>query len=181
MTAQIGVRAGLNASNLSVKNFDDRKTRFGFNIGIYTEKLLTNSLYLSPEISFTTKGSSVKYTALNTTNSFNLNYLELALPFTYKMNGVDIQAGPYISYLANATAKSENATTLVITDLDKSNYNNVDAGLLLGLNLGLTSRLSIGTRYGLGLVKIARTDAARASLGEARNMVGQISLAYRLQ
>ena len=174
-----GIRFGLNASNLSVKNFDDRKTRFGFNVGLYTDKLLTGSLYLSPEISFNTKGSSVRYKSSNTTNSFNLNYIELGLPFTYKMNGVDLQAGPYLSYLANVTAKSQNDQTLVITNLDKSNYNNFDAGLLLGLNFRLSNNWYISTRYGLGFIKLARTDASRVVLGDARNMVGQLSLAYK--
>ena len=177
--AQVGIRAGINASNLSVKDFDERKTRWGFHVGIYTERLLQGSLYLSPELSVTTKGSSVKYNS-NTTNSFNLNYLELALPFTYKMNGVDLQAGPYLGYLLNVKSKIQNKSTLIITELDKSNYNNFDAGLLFGLNFRLSNNLYLGARYGVGLVNIARTDAARASLGDARNSVGQISLSFKL-
>ena len=178
--AQIGIRAGINASNLSVKDFDERKTRWGFHAGIYTERLLANSLYLSPELSFTTKGSSVKYNSGKTTNSFNLNYIELALPFTYKLNGVDLQAGPYLAYLANANAKIQNESTLIITQLDKSNYNNFDAGLLFGLNFKLSNNLYLGARYGVGLVNIARTNTARASLGDARNSVGQVSLSFKL-
>ncbi len=178
--AQVGIRAGINASNLSVKNFDDRKTRWGFHAGIYTERLLKGSVYLSPELSVTTKGSSVQYNSSNTTNSFNLNYIELDLPFTYKLNGVDLQAGPYLAYLANANAKSQNETTLIITELNKSNYNNFDAGFLFGLNFRLSNNLYLGARYGVGLVNIARTNAARASLGDARNMVGQLSVSFKL-
>ena len=177
--AQIGIRAGINASNLSVKEFDERKTRWGFHVGIYTEKQLDGSLYLSPELSVTTKGSSVKYNS-NTSNSFNLNYIELDLPFTYKLNGIDLQAGPYLGYLLNANTKIQNKSTLIITELDKSNYNNLDAGLLFGLNFRLSNNLYLGARYGVGLVNIARTDAARASLGDARNSVGQISVSFKL-
>ena len=155
------------------------KTRWGFNVGLFTEKLLTNSLYVSPEIGYTTKGSSVTFKNLNTKNNFNLNYAELSLPFTYKLNGVNIQLGPYLSYLINVKAKTQNETTQVITEIDKSNYNNFDAGFLVGLNLDLTPNIAIGTRYGLGFVKIARTDASRVALGDARNMVGQISIAYK--
>lgn len=177
--AQVGIRAGINASNLSVKDFDERKTRWGFHVGVYTERLLQGALYLSPELSVTTKGSSVKYNS-NTTNSFNLNYIELDLPFTYKLNGVDLQAGPYLGYLLNVKSKIQNKSTLIITELDKSNYNNLDAGLLFGLNFRLSNNLYLGARYGVGLVNIARTDAARASLGDARNSVGQISLSFKL-
>ena len=178
--AQVGIRVGINASNLSVKNFDDRKTRWGFHAGIYTERLLKGSVYLSPELSVTTKGSSVRYNSSNTTNSFNLNYIELDLPFTYKLNGVDLQAGPYLAYLASAKAKSQNETTLIITELNKSNYNNFDAGFLFGLNFRLSPNLYLGARYGVGLVNIARTNTARASLGDARNMVGQLSVSFKL-
>ena len=178
--AQIGIRAGINASNLSVKDFDERKTRWGFHVGVYTDRLLTNSLYLSPELSFTTKGSTVKYNSSKTTNSFNLNYIELALPFTYKLNGVDLQAGPYLAYLANVNSKIQNESTLIITQLDKSNYNNFDAGLLFGLNFKLSNNFYLGARYGVGLVNIARTNTARASLGDARNTVGQVSVAFKL-
>lgn len=177
--AQVGIRAGINASNLSVKDFDERKTRWGFHVGIYTERLLGGSLYLSPELSVTTKGSSVKYNP-NTSNSFNLNYIELDLPFTYKLNGVDLQAGPYLGYLLNANSKVQNKSTLIITELDKSNYNNLDAGLIFGLNFRLSNNLYLGARYGVGLVNIARTNAARASLGDARNTVGQLSVAFKL-
>lgn len=178
--AQIGIRAGINASNLSVKDFDERKTRWGFHVGIYTDRLLSSSLYLSPELSFTTKGSTVKYKSGKTTNSFNLNYIQLDLPFTYKLNGVDLQAGPYLGYLVNANTKVQNESTLVVTQLDKSNYNNLDAGLLFGLNFRLSNNLYLGARYGLGLVNIARTTAAKASLGDARNTVGQVSFAFKL-
>ncbi len=177
--AQVGIRAGLNASNLSVKNFDERKTRWGFHVGVYTDRLLSGSLYLSPELSLTTKGSSVKYSA-NTTNNFNLNYIELDLPFTYKLNGVDLQAGPYLGYLVNVKSKVQNESTLVITELNKSNYNNFDAGLLFGLNFRLSNNLYLGARYGMGFINIARTDAARASLGDAKNSVGQLSVAFKL-
>lgn len=178
--AQVGLRAGINASNLSVKDFDERKTRWGFHVGIYTDRLLSSSLYLSPELSFTTKGSTVKYKSGKTTNSFNLNYIQLDLPFTYKLNGVDLQAGPYLGYLVNANTKVQNESTLVVTQLDKSNYNNLDAGLLFGLNFRLSNNLYLGARYGLGLVNIARTTAAKASLGDARNTVGQVSFAFKL-
>lgn len=177
LMAQAGIRGGLNASNLSVKDFDDRKTRYGFNISLFTHKQIASSLYISPEIGFSTKGSSVTYKSSNTTNSFNLNYAEFDLPLTIRLLSVDIQAGPYVSYLVNANAKTQNNSTSITTELNRDNFNRIDAGGVLGITLNL-GNIGIGARYGLGFVDIAKTNAAKVALGDARNSVGQLSVSF---
>ena len=177
LIAQAGIRGGLNASNLSVEDFDDRKTRYGFNISLFTHRQITGPLYISPEIGFSTKGSSVTYKSSNTTNSFNLNYAEFDLPLTIRLAGVDIQVGPYVSYLINANAKTQNNSTSVTTELNRDNFNRIDAGGILGITLNL-GNIGIGARYGLGFVDIAKTNTAKVALGDAHNSVGQLSVSF---
>ncbi len=177
LSAQAGIRGGLNVSNLSVKDFDDRKTRYGFNISLFTHTQIAGSLYLSPEFGFSTKGSSVTYKSSNTTNSFNLNYAEFDLPLTIRLAGVDIQAGPYVSYMINVNAKTQNNSTSVTTELNRDNFNRIDAGGILGITLNM-GNIGIGARYGLGFVDIAKTNIAKVALNDARNSVGQLSVSF---
>ncbi|MFY7912383.1 MAG: porin family protein [Emticicia sp.] len=179
--ARSGIKGGLNASNLYIDNISDRNPRYGFNVGLFTQvPLIEGTLYLQPEIGYSTKGTTARYNILNTfqgETTFKLDYAEVPLLLTYKIgNVIDIQAGAYGGYLVNASSKSkaDNGSSSEVL-LNKDNYRSFDYGLSAGLNIYF-GKLMVGTRYNHGLQQIANTDAARTFLGDSKNSVGQVHI-----
>ncbi|CAH0996056.1 hypothetical protein EMA8858_02186 [Emticicia aquatica] len=182
-TAKSGIRGGLNASNLYIKDVSDRNPRYGFNVGLFTQvPLIKGVLYFQPEIAYSTKGTTAHYNILNTfqgETTFKLDYAEVPLLLTYKIgNVIDIHAGAYGGFLVNASSKSKadngNASEIL---LNKDNYKSFDYGLTAGLSLYF-GKLMVGTRYSYGLQKIANSESAKIFLGDSKNSVGQLNIGF---
>ncbi|WP_234735415.1 porin family protein [Tellurirhabdus bombi] len=173
-TPRTGIKAGLNASTLFVDNVDNRRERFGFHVGVFTQIPVTEFFAIQPELQYTGKG--VSYDILNNNKaSLRLNYAELPVLATFKLgNAVDLQVGPYASYLINSKYSTEGNISLN-GDFDRDNFNKLDYGLAGGLNVYF-GRALLGLRYGQGFQPIASSGAARTVLGNAKNATGQISL-----
>lgn len=178
--ARTGIRGGLNASNLYVKDVTDRSPRYGFHTGLFTQvPLIKGLLYLQPEIGYSTKGVTARYNLLNTfsgENSFKLDYVEAPLLATLKVgNFVDLHGGVYGGYLVNASTESKGDFGFNSTTLNRDNFNNLDYGLAAGLSIYF-GKLMLGTRYNYGLRPVAYTNAAKAFLGDAKNSAAQVSI-----
>jgi len=178
---RMGVKGGLNLSNLYVDNIDDENARVGFHVGVYGQILSTDAFAIQPELMFTTKGSETEIGGLIDQNiKFNLNYLELPVLAVFKLgDAAEIHVGPYVGYLLNANIKTEGDLGGSTDNLDRDNFNSVDFGLAggFGLNFGA---LQVGARYSFGLSEIADSDAAELMLGDAKNSCAQLYLALNL-
>jgi len=171
--ARMGVKGGLNVSNLYVDNVDDENARFGFNVGVYGQVLSSDVFALQPELLFSTKGS--KNEILGETVKFNLNYLDLPVLAVIKLGeSAEIHVGPYFSYLLNANVDVEGGSTY---EPDKDDFNAFDVGLSggLGLNFGA---IQVGARYNYGLSEIADSNPAKLALGDAKNSNAQLFVAF---
>ena len=181
--ARSGIRFGLNASNLYIKQVTDRTPRYGFHAGIFTQlPLIKHVLYLQPELSYTTKGvASAQYNLANVfkgENSFNLNYLELPAMLTIKLgNVVDLQAGPYAGYLLNNSIKSKGDVGFTQVNFTKNDFNTIDYGLAGGLNVYF-GNFMVGARYNHGMRPIANSTLSRTFLGDSKNSAGQVSIGF---
>lgn len=179
--ARAGVKGGLNVSNLYIDDVNDENARYGFNVGVYGQILSTDAFALQPELLFTTKGAKGEYTGLiDQTVKFNLNYLELPVLAVFKLGkDAEIHVGPYASYLLNANVKYSGDLSNGTDEIDKDQLKSFDFGLVggLGLNFGA---LQVGARYNYGLVKLADSNAARSFLGDSKNSVAQLYLAFNL-
>lgn len=180
--ARMGVKGGLNVSNLYVDDVNDENSRLGINVGLYGQILSTDFFALQPELLYTTKGSKNEYDGfVDQDVKFNLNYLEVPVLAVFKLGEVaEIHAGGYGSYLLNANVSYEGDIINGGEDLDRDNFKTYDYGLVggLGLNFG---GIQVGTRYNYGLVKLAKTDNAKTILGDSKNSVAQIYVAFNLK
>lgn len=164
---QIGIKGGLNFSNLYTKDVDDNNMLTGFNAGLYANFPITNFIAIQPELLYSIKGSELVYNNAfaEGTAKFELNYIEL--PVLLKINvakNINIHAGPYFAYLIDAQVTNE--TDSGNFDFEK-NYNNddfnkFDAGLSAGVGFDLKT-IGIGLRYNYGL----------STVGKERTVVGQ--------
>lgn len=180
-TARVGVKAGLNVSNLYIDDVNDENARFGFNGGLYGQILSSEAFAIQPELLFSTKGSQADYGGvINSTVRFNLNYLDLPVLAVIKLGpSAEIHAGPYASYLLSANIDYSGNIGNGVERLDRDQFRTWDYGLSagFGLNFGPTQ---IGARYNYGLVEIAETARARNMIGNSKNSVAQLYVSFNL-
>ena len=169
---RFGIRGGLNAANISFDNLPNRGERYGFHLGIFTEvPLVTDFMSIQPELSYSVKGTNYKPASVN--QKLNMNYVDLLLPLAFKLSSIDVQVGPFASYLISTPDYTYYKDNTIVVDAFKK----FDAGLTAGLSYNF-SRMIIGLRYNQGFMDVTK-DKARVLLGSGKNAVGQVSLGYK--
>ena len=169
---KFGVRAGLNATNISVEKLPSKGERYGFHVGVFADvPIQTDFVSIQPELSFSTKGAAFK--PLTGRQTLNMNYVDLLLPVAFKLSMFDLQVGPFASYLASTPDYTVYNDNKVVVD----GFKKYDIGLTAGLAVNL-NKILIGLRYNQGFVDIT-TDNARPFLGTGKNAVAQLSLGYK--
>ncbi|WP_374549979.1 porin family protein [Flavobacterium sp.] len=163
---EIGIKGGLNITNLYTEEVDDNNLLTSFNAGLYTNIPISNSLSVQPEFLFYRKGAELVYdnAFVSGTARFKLNYLEI--PVLLKANiskNFNIHFGPYFSYLIDGKVTNESSSSSFDFENDLSNddFNKFDYGLAAGIGLDFSST-SIGLRYDYGL----------STVGKERNFAG---------
>lgn len=184
-SVRVGLKGGLNASSLfyDSQGVSNKNERIGFHAGVFAQAPLGDFFAIQPELLYMTKGASANYNALgfNGKNTFKLNYAELPVLATFKLGkAVELQAGPYVSYLLNSNINSNGDFGTGSSAISRANFNKIDYGVAGGLNLYF-GKAFIGVRYEQGLQRIANTGAARTLLGNAKNSVGLLSVGFSLK
>ena len=179
-----GLKGGLNASSLFYdgQGISNKNERIGFHVGVFTQVSVSEFFAIQPELLYTTQGASADYNVLgfNGTNTFKLNYAELPVLATFKLGqAVELQAGPYVSYLLNSNINSNGDLNTGTNTINRDNFNKVDYGVAGGLNIYF-GRAFVGARYEQGLQRIANRGLARTLLGNAKNGVGLISVGFSI-
>lgn len=158
--AQIGVKGGVNFSNMYVEDVDDNNVLTSFNAGFYASIPLTSSIAIQPELLYSRKGAELEYNNLLAEGKakFKLNYIEM--PVLLKVNvtdNINIHAGPYFAYLINAEVSNENSEGEVNfeDEYDNDDFNKFDVGLSAGLGFDFNS-IGIGARYNYGLSTVGK-------------------------
>lgn len=178
-TNRVGIKGGLNVSNLYIDEVNDENARLGTHIGLYGQLASTDAFALQAELLFSTKGSLAQYTGFfDQEVKYNLNYLDLPLLGVFKIGEtVEIHAGGYGGYLLNANISYDGDVANGVDEVDKDNLKPYDLGLLAGVGINVGA-IQVGARYNYGLVKLADSDASRAWLGDAKNSCAQLFVAF---
>ena len=160
LKVRLGVKGGVNFSNLYTENVDENNALVGFNLGVFAKLPITNFLAIQPELYFTTKGNETTYnnTFVNGTARFNLNYIELPVLAVVNVSKYfNIHAGPYAAFLLSGKASNKSNVTLFNFEdkLDTNDYNKLDFGLALGVGADLGG-VGFGIRYNYGLTKVGK-------------------------
>ncbi len=170
---KFGIRGGLNVSNISFDELPDRGERFGYHLGLFADlPLLADFIHLQPELSYSVKGTAFKF--LGDRKTLNMNYIDFLLPVAFKLGDIDLQVGPFASYLISTPDyKVFDDDTEIVVDA----FNKTDVGLTAGLSYNFAP-MFIGIRYNQGMVNITK-DNAKTFLGEGKNAVGQVSVGFK--
>lgn len=112
---QIGVRAGLNLSNVTAKDsdgedvYDGTSLNPGFNAGVTFDIAIADGFYVQPAALVSTKG--FKYKESGGTATFSPTYIEVPVNFIYKpelgTGRLLLGVGPYVAYGVGGKWKAE--------------------------------------------------------------------------
>lgn len=175
-----GLRGGANLANTSYGDGQVQDAETGFNAGLITQLDLGHRFLLEGDLIYTQKGFQDPG-ALDTTEYFALNYVELPLLLKYSLNlkasrGISLQPGIGISlaYPLDGEYKwSDNADNIIpdiVNDL-RDQMTDLNLGLEAGLDLVLNNSVLIGVRYNLGQSDTFLEDYSRDGYKNTNLMV----------
>lgn len=182
----VGVKGGLNLSNLNIDGVDDENMRLGYHFGAFINLPISDGFAVQPEVLYSTKGTKADYNQdlgilgqFTAETKFKLDYIDVPLLAVFRVgDNFEIHAGPYIGFLMSSKFEVDGDVELE-DDLDKDNFKSMDFGLVGGIALNF-SAVQVGARYNYGLQKIQDSDAADLLLGDATNSYFQVFAALRL-
>lgn len=175
---KFGPKAGVNFANLSGDDIEDSKMKTSFHVGAFAEIFFTDKFAIQPEVLFSAQGAEEK----EGDGKWNLDYINIPIMAKYYViDGLAVEAGPYVGFNMNSELESE-GVTMDVKDGTKS----VDFGLGLGANYNLDNGFFIGARYNLGLSEIGKSSeqtvggiTIETEGPDAKNSVIQISVGYK--
>lgn len=122
---------------------------------------------VEPALYYSTKGYELSGTytvkgidilSANATARLNANYIDMPVLLKASFNGLQIFAGPQISYLTNASLKTSAGIAgfnLLNSNMDVSKqFNRWDVGVTAGLAYQFTNGIRITAAYDRGLSKV---------------------------
>ena len=185
-----GAKAGINIANLDVTdaNIDSRTS---LHLGVTAEFEISDTFSIQPELLYSSQGatesdteeiSSFRYVS---ENDWKLNYIQIPIMVKfYASEGLSLEAGPQIGFLASAEVDFVNTETDLLTGTSDRNSGTIDAkdlvksvdlGLNFGLGYKLDSGLNFALRYNLGLSNIYDVSETDVKI---KNRVFQLSVGY---
>ncbi|WP_350340135.1 porin family protein [Paraflavitalea speifideaquila] len=105
---KIGIKGGINLSNLYVDDVEDENMKVGVNVGVFAKFPLTRGFSIQPELLYSSKGAKLTYNNILGQGEyrFNLNYVELPILAVFNLGkNFNIHAGPYAALLTSANIK----------------------------------------------------------------------------
>jgi len=164
----IGIKGGLSMATLNIPNSDENNLLPGFNVGFLGRIMITENIGLQPEILFSSKGVDTYYSEnflgfniADGETKLRINYIDIPLYLVFfPIPNFDIHLGPYIGFLMNSAIDTQTEILDFINidnedDVDRSEFNQLDAGLSMGLAFNYEF-LMLGVNYSIGLREVAK-------------------------
>ncbi|MCL6261191.1 PorT family protein [Aquiflexum sp. TKW24L] len=154
----IGPKAGISTANIKVNGdgFESGDSEFGYHLGLFV-RMGGSSIFMQPEILFTSTGGSVIKTDNNGVQTdFNANFNRLDIPIMFGLkflNFFRVQAGPIASVLVDY--QIEDALKVPVEVDYKTSSFGYQAGL--GMDLG---NLIFDLKYESSLSKMSKSSVA---------------------
>ncbi|HMH33177.1 MAG TPA: porin family protein [Puia sp.] len=186
----IGLKAGLNFSNVTNVSSINGSSQTGFHAGLFFGSFNKGLIGFRTELLYSQQGYG--YSSGSAQGSVGLNYIFLAPMLAINVTRfVQIQAGFQTGYLLNAKAdKSSGSTGNQTADKIIQFYNRFDYGFCGGLEIHPVGGLLIGARYNISLSNLYKMPSTSDSTGNPsyvpsasginfKNNVVQVFVGYR--
>lgn len=183
----LGLKGGVNMSNLYGDELNDENVKIGFNVGLMADYDLAYNMAIQSGLFFSTKGSkySASYGSASVDVSVNPMYLQLPIHYAYKLDvtpgtRIVFHAGPYAAFGVGGKTKvkgSLGSETLEIDGADVFGDDNLlkpfDAGIGLGVGAEFGAIL-VDLGWDMGLVNISNL-----SNGNIKNQNAYLSVGFK--
>jgi hypothetical protein len=181
-TLGIGIKAGLNFSNVTNISSINGHSQTGFHAGLFIGGSSKHLLASRTELLYSQQGYGFSSDSVSGSNA--LNYIMLAQLLAVNITHfVQIQFGAQMGYLLNAKLNSNMpATGIASADKILSLYNRFDFGFAGGIEIHPIAGLLIGARYNISLndlYKEAENSPANPGVSGSKNNVAQLFCGYR--
>ena len=177
--AQLYYKAGIRAgANVSTQTTSEAATNVetnwkpGVHIGIFGSIFYTEKIACQLEFMYSQKGSVVSDPTY--VGKELVSYIDVPLTFRFQaFDLLNIHAGPQFSFFTRAFRMSDEGAAYNISEY----YDDLDVGLLVGVELNLPIKLNIAVRYIEGLMV---SSDSRYYTDPWKNRVVQLSLSYAI-
>ncbi len=166
-----GIRGGANFFNFGGSDVseNDYTNRVGFNAGLYAMLFATERLAIEPGVYYSVKGTQ-NDNAIN--SRAILNYVDIpVLLRLYPVDGLNIFAGPQLSFLASSKFEGDFFGSTISFDSD--DIKETDFGLMIGVGYNLPKGFNIQGSYDYGMTPIFKDSEA-----DVYNRGFKLSLGY---
>ena len=169
----IGLKFGLNVSNINNSKENNTPDLLDFNTGIVLRFKLRKKLLLTTEALVSNEGFNSLLIPSGTIAN-HLTYLSFPALLTYfSTDKIYFQIGPEFNFLIHAKMKSSTLDANVTDD-----YNMFDFSLAAGLGFKVLKKFNLETRYSFGLSQIRKDEKY---FGSFKNRNLQLNLIYFLK
>jgi hypothetical protein len=163
--AKFGAKAGTNFSNVRDKGAGITSTyvsKTGLNFGLFADFEVSDKFSVQPELNFSQMGAKESETisGITSTTKMNLNYIAVPVLAKVHISDLALLAGPQLSFLASAKAKTT-VTGLGSETVDmKELFKGSEFSLVLGAEYGFGDKFAVGARYQAGLSDLNKVSEA---------------------
>lgn len=182
----LGIKAGVNYSNIIKSGDDDFKTEFkpGFHAGLTVDVPLVSGLSFAPELMYSQKGYKVSGTSIlfgDYENSITTNFIEVPVLLKIKAANIfNIHVGPQVSFLTSTKTSFKQGSAEYEEKVEEDNDNLKKSlfGGVIGAGINIGAKTVLSARYALDFQK--NNEDGTSETPEYRNQVFQVGLGFRL-
>lgn len=165
---ELGVKGGMNFSNLHTGDDFDADSKTGYHAGIYGLVKIGN-IGIQPEVLYSRQGATLKESFGGFTSEYDSKLMYLNIPVMVKFYlplGLNIQAGPQFGVLVSAKGDGHDAS---------DSYKKQDVSAAVGLGWDAPFGIRLNARYLMGFNNIDDTGYV-----DQKNRMFQLSVGYAL-
>ncbi|SJZ97199.1 porin family protein [Sediminibacterium ginsengisoli] len=167
-TPKLGVKGGINLTNLYVNDVKNENMKVGGTFGLYAKLPVARGVSIQPEVLYSMKGSQLEYNNVLGSGKyrFNLDYIEIPVTAVFNIaQNFSLHAGGYAAFLTSAKIKDvdNNGNINGVTTLNRENFRGTDFGLVGGVGFDI-GNATLGARYSYGLQEIGKDNSLSGQL-----------------
>jgi hypothetical protein len=179
---RFGIKGGLNLPNIVQSGNSDFDTKInpGFNVGVTVDIPLTESIAFTPEALYATKGYKLTSRVGEFTQTTNFIDIPILASFKLGGSGLNLVAGPQVSFLMSTKNKFENgfgSAEQTIVENDSDRFKKSLFGGVVGFRYDVTSNIDVHGRYALDFQK--NNENGSNQTPEYKNQVFSIGFGYK--
>lgn len=172
---QLGIKAGLNFTNVSSKEDLDLSSSNGFHAGLAFEMPVLPLMSIGTGLFYTRRG--YQSNEVGKDGNVSIDYLDIPVDLMLKIKVADlvgayVSAGPYFSYGVSSKVFDVNGILQNGFNNDDIDLNRIDSGINIGLGVDFTN-IRLSAAYGASF-----TDNGTDPNIELKNRVLKISVGY---